>query len=152
MIEGVPTVFRLDEATLAGMIPSIGSLIEPTGTGVAPEDVKSLVVASGSGSLRLERDLDRWRISVDGGADEEIEPATVQALLDLLHQTRSNDLQVQAFPASLEVATIVLHGFDGRPLDAIRIAREPDEGRWALENGDGVLRLFPASTKIPLLR
>ncbi|MBQ71762.1 MAG: hypothetical protein CMJ67_02545 [Planctomycetaceae bacterium] len=152
MIDGVPTVFRLDEATLAGMIPAIGSLIEPTGTAISPADVKFMVIESESGRLRLERDLDRWTISVDEEAAEEIEPATVQALLDLLSETRSTDLQVQAFPASLEVATIVLHGFDGRPLDAIRIAREPDEGRWALENGDGVLRLFPASTKIPLLR
>ena len=151
MVDGVPTVFRLDEPTLAGMIPAIGSLIEPTGTGVSPADVKSVVIDGESGSLRLERDLDRWMIAMDERPPEEIETATVQALLDLLHQTRSTDLQVQAFPGSLEVATIVLHGFDGRPLDAIRVAREPDEGRWALENGDGVLRLFPASTKIPLL-
>lgn len=152
MIEGVPSVFRLDEATLAGMIPAIGSLIEPTGTSVSPADVKFVIVESDAGRLRLERDLDRWMITVDEGIPEEIEPATVQSLLDLLSQTRSNDLQLQTFPSSLEVATIVLHGFDGRPLDAIRIAREPEGGRWALENGDGVLRLFPANTKIPLLR
>ena len=151
MIDGVPTVFRLDEATLAGMIPAIGSLIEPTGTGVSPADVKSVVIDSDAGSLRLERDLDRWTAGVDGGPAEPIDTESVQGLLDLLSQTRSTDLQVQAFPSSLEVATVILHGFDGRPLDAIRIAREPDQGRWALENGDGVLRLFPSGTKIPLL-
>ena len=78
-------------------------------------------------------------------------PTRVQALLELLAVTRAVDLQVRDFPSSLEVATIVLHGFDGQPMDAVRIAREPDGGRWALENGDGVLRLLPSSTVIPLL-
>ena len=151
MIDGVPTVVRLDEPTLAGMIPAIGSLIEPTGTGTSPADVKSLVIDSEAGTIRLERDLDRWTGAVDEGSAEPVDPARVQALLELLAETRAADLQVRDFPSSLEVATIVLHGFDGQPMDAVRVAREPDGGRWALENGDGVLRLLPSSTVIPLL-
>ena len=40
---------------------------------------------------------------------------------------------------------VTLFGFDTRPLDTIRIARDPETGKWALENGDNVLRVFPAS-------
>ena len=57
---------------------------------------------------------------------------------------------MQAFPTKLAIANVVFHGFDGRPLDTVRIAREASAGRWAFENGDGVLRLLPASTEIPL--
>ena len=151
MSEGSPTVFRLDEPTLAGLIPAIGSLIDPTGTGVDPADVKSVSIEADAARIRLERDLDRWTISVDDAAPGEVDASTVDSLLELLSQTRSNELQVRPFPTSLEVATIVLQGFDGRPIDAIRIAREPDQGRWALENGDGVLRLLPSSARIPFL-
>ena len=45
-------------------------------------------------------------------------------------------------PVDLEQALVILYGFDGQPLDTIRIIREPEGGRWALENGDDVLRIF----------
>jgi hypothetical protein len=43
-----------------------------------------------------------------------------------------------------------MHGFDARPLDTVRVARDPETGRWALDNGDDVLRMFPAETPIPM--
>ena len=45
-------------------------------------------------------------------------------------------------PAELEQALVVLYGFDGQPLDTIRIIQESNSGHWALENGDDVLRVF----------
>lgn len=153
MIEGVPTVVRLDEATLRGLLPAVTGLIEPTGTGVRPADVRSIVIDGEAGSVRLERDLDRWTATLVAGErtlEGEADPAVVDRLLDLITGTRATEVLVQAYPTQLDVATIVLHGFDGRPIDAVRVAREQNAGRWALENGDGVLRLFPASTTLPL--
>ena len=151
MIEGVPTVVRLDEATLRGLLPAVTGLIEPTGTGVRPADVRSIVIDGDAGSVRLERDLDRWTAALVAGErtlEGDADPVVVTQLLDLLSGTRATELLVQDFPTQLQVATIVLHGFDGRPIDAVRVARESNAGRWAIENGDGVLRLFPASTKL----
>ncbi len=153
MIEGVPTVFRLDEATLRGLLPAVTTLVEPTGTGVRPADVRSIVIDGDAGSVRLERDLDRWNATLVAGErtlEGEANPVIVERLLELISGTRATELLVQAYPQQLQVATIVLHGFDGRPIDAVRVARESDAGRWALENGDGVLRLFPASTALPI--
>ena len=153
MIEGVPTIVRLDEPTLRGLLPAVTGLIEPTGTGVRPADVRSIVIDGPAGSVRLERDLDRWTAELVAGErtlDGEADPAVVDRLLDLLADTRATELLVQAYPTQLDVATIVLHGFDGRPIDAVRVAREENAGRWALENGDGVLRLLPASTQLPI--
>ena len=154
MIEGVPTIVRLDEATLRGLLPAVTSIVEPTGTGVRPADVRSITIDSDAGSVEVVRDLDRWNASLAAGGntlDGEADPAVVDRLLDLLSNTRATEVLVQDFPQQLQVATIVLHGFDGRPLDAVRVARERNAGRWALENGDGVLRLFPSSTQLPLV-
>ena len=150
MLEGVPMVIQLAEPTLVSLLPGVGSLVEATGTGERLADVRFLVIDSDLGSVRLERDLDRWSVAIDDGPPRSVDPELVAGLFETLSETRASDLQVQSFPLDLEVATVVLHGFDGRPIDAVRIAREPDRGRWALENGDGVLRLLPARTEIPL--
>ena len=153
MIEGMPMVFRIDEATLRGLLPSVLGLIEPTGSGVRPADVKSIEITAMEDFVRLERDLDQWTIEVVRGDDRVAGLASndyVGALIQALTSTRGTEVIVQEFPAQLAIATVVFHGFDGQPLDAVRIAREGPSGRWALENGDGVLRLLPASTQIPL--
>ena len=46
---------------------------------------------------------------------------------------------------------MILFGLDGLPLDTVRVIRDPNDGRWAFENGDGVLRIFPAGLQ-PALR
>jgi hypothetical protein len=153
MIEDMPMVVRIDEATLRGLLPPVLGLIEPTGSGVRPADVKSIEITAMKDFVRLERDLDRWTIEVVRGDERAAGLAStdyVNALIDTLTSTRGTEVVVQEFPAELALATVVFHGFDGRPLDAVRVAREGSGGRWALENGDGVLRLLPASTKIPL--
>lgn len=153
MMDGVPSILRLDEASIAGLLPAVEDLLATTGTGVRRGDVRQLTIASPGGQIRLDRKLDRWRIEVveegrtqTGAAD----PRLVERLLDLLTESRANEVRVQDYPGALEIATVVLHGFDGVPMDTVRIARERNAGRWAFENGDGVLRLHPSATKIPL--
>lgn len=153
LVEGVPSVLRLDDAAIAGLLPAVEDLLATTGTGVRRGDVRRLVIGSSDGQIALDRRLDRWRITVtdDAGTREgEADPRLVERLLDLLTETRATEVRVQDYPTSLEVATVVLHGFDGSPMDSVRIARERNAGRWAFENGDGVLRLHPPNTEIPL--
>ena len=153
MVDGIPMVVRLDEATLRGLLPSVATLVEPTGSGVRPADVKSIEITAGDEFVRLERDLDRWSVEfVEDGTRASGETSTelVDALMTTLVETRATEVVIQPFPQALMVATVVFNGFDGRPLDAVRIAREGPGGRWAFENGDGVLRIIPASAELPL--
>ncbi len=153
MMKGVPTVIRLTEATLRGVLPDAISLIEPTTTGVRAADVKFIeIVSREGGSLLLARTLDGWSIerkipggdAVVGWADT----GAANSFLETLCETRSPEIMVRDFPRDLAVANVTLRGYSGDPLDTIQIAREPDQGRWAFENGEGVLRIFPGSTPI----
>jgi hypothetical protein len=74
----------------------------------------------------------------------------VQTLLQQLCQLPAPTVEFKPYPAELEVATVTLFGYDLKPRDTVRIAREPEDGRWAIENGDNVLRIFPASMSVPL--
>ncbi len=153
MVDGTPMVVRLDEATLRGLLPSVATLVEPTGSGVRPADVKSIEITAGDEFIRLERNLDRWSVELvenDERTSGETSTELVDALMATLVETRATEVAIQDFPQALLVATVVFNGFDGRPLDAVRIAREGPGRRWAFENGDGVLRILPASTGLPL--
>ena len=66
-------------------------------------------------------------------------------LLRLLTETHPSEINIQPYPRDLEVATITFLGFDQKPIDTVRIAKDPDSERWILENGDDVLRFFKVS-------
>ena len=153
LMEDVPSVLRLDESTIAGLLPTVEDLLAVTGTGVRRGDVRRMVIGTSEGEIVLDRKLDRWLVAVtdaNGTTEGQADPRLAERLLDLLAETRATEARVQPYPQALEVATVVLHGFDGAPMDTVRIARERNAGRWAFENGDGVLRLHPATTEIPL--
>jgi hypothetical protein len=155
VVEGVPSIVRLSETTLQGVLPRLKSLLAATATGVRPADVKSIeLVANDGGSVLLERSLDRWvieRTLATGETDKgEAMPAMVDELLALVCDTRAIDVVVQAFPSDLAEANVTLRGYDGAALDTIRFARETSDGRWALDDGEGVLRIFPPSTVMPI--
>lgn len=148
MIEGVDTVVRLRTAALAELFREPESLIDPTGTGVQPADVKSVRITRPDGELVLERDLDRWVAPAYGRTEVPYE--TVENLLRIVAELPAPTVELKPYPHELEAASVTLLGFDSRPRDTVRIAREPDDGRWALENGDNVLRIFPPGMDVPL--
>jgi hypothetical protein len=155
MVEGVPTVVRLDESTLRALLPGVISLIQPTATGVRAADVKAIeVVHRDGGSIRLVRELDHWLLQrrISGGeiVSGKAEKAMVDELLSTLTETRAPEVIVQEFPSNLAYANVTFFGYDGSPLDTVRIAQEVENGRWAIENGDGVLRVFPTTTSLPI--
>ena len=59
-----------------------------------------------------------------------------------LTESRAGEILLVPFPRELQHAIVILYGFDGSPIDTIRIATDPEGGNWALENGDDVLRVF----------
>jgi hypothetical protein len=124
------------------------ALADHTASGVISADVRSLWIRGARGEVRLERDLERWFAPDHGGV--EVSADLVAELLEQLTNLRAPEGTIQPFPREPEVATITMHGFDTRPLDTVRIAQDSQTGKWALENGDHVLRVFPASMRLRL--
>ena len=76
--------------------------------------------------------------------------AVVAALIGQLTEARAVEMRLDPYPHELELATVTFLGFDRRPIDTVRVARNPDTGRWLLDNGDGVLRVLPPAMELPL--
>ena len=144
LVEGSPTILRLGEDVQRVLVPSTGMLVDPTGTAVVREDVARLEIRhpSGVGDFSLAREFDGWLLTPDGGTSRPVSRAAAAGLLGQLTEARASEISFSDYPVELEQAVVVLYGFDGSPLDAIRIIREENGGRWALENGDDVLRIF----------
>lgn len=145
LIEGRPVVVRIPASVLASLFRKPQSLAAATASGVVPADVKSLIIRKGKDELRLERDLEKWRAVEHDGV--EVPAGLVEELLGQLTSLQAIAVEFREYPRDLEVATITLYGFDAKPIDTVRIAQEKDNGRWALENGDNVLRIFPPGLK-----
>jgi hypothetical protein len=146
MIEGRPVVFRITRAALEALFRQPRDLADPTGTGVPAADVKSIVIHKGREELKLERDMEKWRAPHRNNV--EVNAAFVQELLDQLTKLRAPNVEFKEYPRDSEVALITLYGFDEKALDTVRIAQEKDSGngggggRWIMEDGDNVLRIF----------
>lgn len=151
-ISGRPDVLELDAASTATFMPLPMALVEATATGVRPADVREVVVEQdGQVAWSAAREASAWRVR--RGADGDPEPVDarpVDALLTLLCEGRASDIALHPAPAELTVATVRLIGFDGRTLAAVRISREGDAGRWGMDDGSGVLRVWPSTAVVPL--
>jgi hypothetical protein len=155
IVEGRPAVVLLGEGVRAALLRPVVSLIDASGSGVRPEDVRSVEIRTDAETFLLQRTLEGFVASRLGEGGEVVAEApaireVAESLLGSLCLARAPEIAVQAFPHEIGVGVAILRGFDGAPLDAVRIAREPESGRYALENGDSVLRIFPASLALPL--
>jgi hypothetical protein len=146
MIEGRPVILRLSAATLGALFRQPHNLVDPTASGVVPADVKTIVIRTGGSELKLEREMERW--SAPDRNNAQVNAAYVQELLDQLTKLRAPAVDFREYPRDLEVATITLYGYDGKAIDTVRIGNDPAANRWIIENGDNVLRLFPAGLKL----
>jgi hypothetical protein len=155
MVEGVPAVVRLGAAAQATLFPPLEVLVDPVASGVRSEDVKKIEIRRPDATLELVRGDDGWTLTAlaTDGTPVSSGPAdrvAVARLLASLVAERAPEIKIADFPRELEVATIVLFGFDLAPKDIVRVARDPKSGRFALENGDGVVRIHPAALPLAL--
>jgi hypothetical protein len=150
LIDGAPTVIRLDGETQQVLVPSAATLIDATGSGVVREDIAGIEIQTAGEALSIDREFDGWQAYL--GQDEPVEIARdpVEQLMKQLTSSRAGEILLAPFPSELQHAIVILYGFDGSPIDTVRIALDPESGNWALENGDDVLRIFPASFELPL--
>ncbi|MDZ4829143.1 MAG: DUF4340 domain-containing protein [Phycisphaerae bacterium] len=155
-IDGVASVMRISAGTQAVLLPRIETLIDPSGSGARPADVKRIEVRpKNSDAFEFVRDLDRWTASrIVGGVTSPaiaIPSEGPERLLKQLCVDRAPELALGTFPAAMEVAQVLLFGFDQRPLDVVRVAKDTKTGKWGFENGDGALRIHPGGTPVVLL-
>lgn len=153
LLEGTPSIVRLDQETVAALMGDPVELVDRTGSGAAPIDVHALRVLRPEGTLRLQRRLDEWVLD-DGTV---LDSTAVLSLLEALTSVEGSDITlVDGYPTELEQAVVVLEGRDGHPIDTVRVLQEPVtdgvSGRWGLENGDGVIRILPEGTWLALDR
>ena len=146
LLEGRPVVVRLPESVLRVFFPPPVTLIDPTGSGVNPADVKAAVIRFPDDELRLERNLERW-IATEYGAQATTE--IVDSFLDLLMRRRAPVVEI-ARTFRTDGPSITLYGFGGRPLDTVRVGSHPTRRGLVLENGDSVLRIFEPDVVMPI--
>lgn len=160
-VEGRPDIVELDAASAASFVPLPAGLVEGTACGVRASDVQAIEVTPVEGvAWRADRDGAGWRVAALPQAGAAAPPASVapelldarsvDPLLSLLCDGRASDVALRAAPDELTRARIRLIGFDGREAAAVRVSREPEGGRWAFDDGSGVLRIWPASASVPL--
>ena len=107
-------------------------------------------MATPDADVTVRRVGDRWHAS----EDLEVPAGSVSALLDAILDLRAEEVALrETYPRELEQAVIILMDDDGGPLDTVRVLREPGppvgRRRWALENGDNVLRILPEDAGVP---
>ena len=154
LLDGTSTVVRIPAAVLAGIAPRADRLIDTLATGVRAADIGAIEVAQGTSRLVLRRETDRWTATASEADAAEskgsVDSGALARLLAALTETRAGSVQIAPFPADRAVATITLRGFAGEALDTVRVASGVNGG-FALENGDGVLRIHGA-IDLPLSR
>ena len=151
MIEGVPSILRVSAKNVGRLLGDPTALVDHMGTDVAQPDVAAIRIRTMGWDLLLERSLGQWR--EHGGG--EVVSSAVERLLTGLLATRAVEVALhETYPQELEVAVVTLIDADGGPLDTVRLLREPLPpealGRWALENGDRVLRILPEGVDLPV--
>ena len=138
-------IMEIDGTAVAAAIPPTLLMIDPTATGQRPEDVRAIRLEPAVGeALRFERVGSDWKLSSASGAHATTS-AKVNGLLGKLCDSRASEITLSAAPADLIVGRIVLESFDDREISAVNVSRERNDGRFGVDDGSGVLRIFAPS-------
>jgi len=148
---GSPAIVSLDERALASMDPAPESLIDGRMLDAPSSAIKSIAIDGPAGRLTLERREGQWFMvdaaRPDGAAARE--PA-IASLLVALTEARAMAMNEQGAPETLARTSIAVTGFDGAVLGSLTIVREGPAGRFGVECGDGLLRIYSERMLLPL--
>lgn len=147
MMQDQSVVFILPDKMLRGIFRNADTLVARTASGVVPEDIKAIEINTPQGMLRLERVLERWTAPQH---HVNVPAHYVNKFLDNMTSLKAPEIRIEQYPSDLQVATVKFIGFDSFPMDTVRIVRDRDTKKWAFENGDNVLRIFPSSLELRL--
>jgi hypothetical protein len=133
------------------MDPAPESLIDGRMLDVPSSSIKSIAIDGPAGRFTLERREGRWFI-VDAAHPDGVvarDPA-INSLLVALTDSRAVAMNEQGAPAELARTTMSITGFDGAVLGTLSIVREGTAGRFGVESGDGLLRIYSERMLLPL--
>jgi hypothetical protein len=146
-IDGRPAVVLLGARALAAMFPPPASLIDPRGCDAVPADVRSVEFTAAApepgAAFTVTRNRDSWDLRLPGAEPAPADAQRVRRLLTQLCEARAPAVALQRMPEELVLGEFVLRGEGGAVLARVRVGHE-HEGQWALDGGEGVLRVFPA--------
>lgn len=148
MIEDRPVVLALSKETISRLL-AFGHLIATTASGVDPADVGAIWII-GEDEFTIVRDPEdptQW-LSVEQ-PNAEVSAAVVNTLLSHLTALRATDAVLGEIPIDKKVATISLGRSTGEWIDTVLVGKL-DDGTWAMSNGDGVVRVYPAGLDLAL--
>jgi hypothetical protein len=129
------------------MFPPPASLIDPRGCDAVPADVRSVEFTAAAPepgpAFTVTRNRDAWDLRLPGAEPAPADAQRVRRLLTQLCEARAPAVALQRMPEELVLGEFVLRGEGGAVLARVRVGHE-HEGQWALDGGEGVLRVFPA--------
>lgn len=148
---GSPAVVSLDERALASMDPAPESLIDGRMLDVPASTFKSIAIDGPAGRFTLERREGQWFVM--DAAHPDGAPArdpVVASLLVALNEARAMAMNEQGAPEALARTSISVTGFDGAVLGSLAVVREGPAGRFGVDCGDGLLRIYSERMLLPL--
>ena len=139
-------IVEVDAASVAACVPPALSLVDSTASGARGADIRAIVLEPvDAGRVRLERAGAVWTLASDGKT-RAANPSAIDTLLSRLCTDRATAIAQGAAPADLFIGRVILEGFDGRELAALRVSREREGGRYGVDDGSGILRIYPAAS------
>ena len=144
-----PSVVQVDAQTVAGLVPPAAAFVDPRACGLPPAQVRSVRILDAEGSPRCEwiRAGDDW-LAQRGSAGVPVDDRNLRELLRSLCETRAAGISGDPARPEWLVGTVELRASD-QDIRRVQVWRMPD-GRWAMTDGDGPVRVYPASLPMPL--
>lgn len=145
-----PPVLSIDAKGVAALLPPVAGFVDPRACGLRPDEVAQVRVLDVDGHARvhLRRDAGGWTRLDAGGAAQAIDDRNARELVRSLCEARANTVAGDDPRAEWLMGRVELVPAAGQAR-TVSLWRLPD-GRWAMTDGDGPARVFPASLPMPL--
>jgi len=146
-----PVVEQLAAESLPMLVPPAMSLVDGRAVPVAPDRVRVVRVLGQTGHplLELVRQSDESWARTRTQGPEPVQDRAVRELLRALCEARAIAISADDPGREWLEAEIELTLIDGAEVPRLRIWRLAD-GRWAMGDGDGPVRVHPAELVLPL--
>lgn len=145
-----PPVVQLDPKTVSAVLVPAVAFLDPRACGLEAGGVDMVRVmdAEGVERLHLQRGDEGWSARARGIVSP-VEDRGVRELLRSMCETRATGISSDPARPEWMVAKVELRAAAGGQTREVRVWRLPD-GRWAMADEEGPLRIFPDSLPMPI--
>jgi len=144
-----PSVVQVDAQTVSGLVPPAAAFVDPRACALSPAQIRAVRIVDPEGSTRCElrRQDEGWLVQ-RGDAGVPVDDRNLRELLRSLCETRAAGISGDPARPEWLVGAVELQGPD-QAVHRVQVWRLSD-GRWAMTDGDGPVRVYPASLPVPL--